>query len=165
MKIFHYCCKRLPWFLPVLLAGFLAGCGGGGQDPILGRVTVVLVPPAGAISPGTACAVAGPTIPTVTSTDPSNGNQFVTTSSTGVAGGGKLITAAFSLPMDPATINAASLALAPTGGSALIPASVTYNAATRVATLTTSSALSPNTAYTAVIFRNSCWCERCSARL
>lgn len=154
MKIFNSYCKQLMWFFALLLTAFTLGCGGGGgQDPILGGVTVVLVPPAGAIAPGGVCPVAGPTIPTVTSTDPTNGNQFVTTSTSGVAGGGKAVTATFSLPMAPATINSATFALAPTGGAALIPASVTYNPATRVATLTTSSALLANTAYTAVILQ------------
>lgn len=151
MKRFHSYSRPLTWFLALLLTALMSGCGGGGQDPILGGVTVVLVPPAGAITPGAACPVAGATIPTVTSTDPTNGNQFVTTSTSGVAGGGKLVTATFSLAMDPTTINAATFALAPTGGAALIPASVTYNAATRVATLTTSSALLANTSYTVVI--------------
>ena len=91
------------------------------------------------------------TIPTVTTTDPSNGNQLASNSTAGVAGGGKLVTASFSLPMNAASITSSSFALAPQGGAALVPASVTYNAATRVATLTTTSALLVNTSYAAVI--------------
>jgi hypothetical protein len=108
--------------------------------------------PAGAIIPGAVCtAAAGATIPTVTTSDPSNGNQFVTTSSSGVAASGKLITATFSLAMNAATINTTSFTLTPVGGAALTPASVAYNAGTKVATLTTAAALLPNTSYTAII--------------
>lgn len=87
----------------------------------------------------------------MTVTNPTNGNQLVTTSTSGVVNNGKLVTATFSEAMNAATINASSFKLAPTGGVALTPASVSYNAATKVATLTTSSALLANTAYTAVI--------------
>lgn len=149
-----------PWLMVLLLSAFAAGCGGGGggggRDPILGTdgAGITFVPPQGAnvIIPGAACPVAaGATIPTVTASDPSSGNQFATTSTNGVAGGGKLITATFSLAMDPATINPTSFILAPMGGAALVPASVSYNTATNVATLTTSSALRAGTSYTAVI--------------
>jgi Ice-binding-like/Bacterial Ig-like domain len=129
------------------------GGGGGGRDPILGTggATSVLVVPTGAIIPGSACTVAGATIPTVTATDPSNGNPSAPTSTAGVAAGGKAVTASFSLPMNAASINSTSFSLAPQGGAALVPASVSYNAATRVATLTTTSALLSNTSYSAVI--------------
>lgn len=143
--------KRLIWLTSALATLLLISCGGGGQDPILGGVTATLVPPPGAIVPGSVCPTAGPTIPTVTASDPTNTNQAATTSTSGVAGGGKAITATFSLPMDPSTITASSFAVAPTGGAALIPASVTYNAATRTATLTTATALLANTAYTVVV--------------
>jgi hypothetical protein len=106
-----------------------------------------LVVPAGAVAPG-ACPVDGPK---VTFTDPANGNLAVSTSTSGIANGGKLITATFSEAMNPATINAATFKLAPTGGNALTPASVGYTAASKVASLTTASALLANTAYTAVI--------------
>jgi hypothetical protein len=87
----------------------------------------------------------------VTSSDPTSGNQVAPTSTTGVAGGGRLITATFSLAMDSATISATTFTLTPVGGAALVPASVGYNTATRVATLTTSSALLAGTSYTAII--------------
>ena len=153
----------LPWIMSLLLIALAAGCGGG-SDPILGAggaaaggSSTIPGAPAGAITPGAvtpsaACsAVPGPLVPTVTSSDPTNGNQFATTSTTGVAGGGKLITATFSLPMNAATINATTFTLAPVGGAALVPASVSYDAVTRVATLTTSSALAPDTSFTAII--------------
>ena len=138
-------------FMAAVLAAFMAGCGSG--DEIFGTAGGGgALGGAGTIIPGAVCTVAaGPTIPTVTSSDPTSGNQFVTTSTTGVAGGGKLIIATFSLAMNAATINATTFTLAPVGGVVLVPASVSYNAATRVATLTTSSALLPNTSYTAII--------------
>ena len=137
-----------------MLSALAAGCGGGGggRDPILGTGgTIVFASPVNAIAPGAACPVAGASIPTVTQTDPADLNQTAPTSTTGVAGGGKAVTATFSQAMNPATINAATFSLAQTGGAALIPASVTYDDLSRVATLKTSSALATNTNYTAVI--------------
>jgi hypothetical protein len=87
----------------------------------------------------------------VTASDPTSGNQLVTTSTSGVAGSGKKITATFSLAMNAATINSTTFTLAPVGGAVLTPASVSYNASTKVATLTTSAALLPNTSYTAIM--------------
>ncbi|MDP3707419.1 MAG: ice-binding family protein [Polaromonas sp.] len=150
MKKFTGHSKTLSWSVAVLLTALAAGCGGGGRDPVLGADVskAVLVAPPGAIAPGAVCPVAGPS---VTVTNPANGNLAVTTSTSGVANNGKLVTATFSEAMNAATINAATFKLAPTGGIALVPASVSYNAANKVATLTTSSALMANTAYTAVI--------------
>jgi hypothetical protein len=144
---------RLTWSMALLLSVMATGCGGGSQDTILGAGSVgLLAAPPGAIVPGAFCAAAnGPTIPTVTASDPTNGNQAVSTGTSGAAGGGKLINATFSLAMNAASINATSFQLAPAGGSPLVPASVNYNAATKVATLATSSALLTNTSYTAVI--------------
>ena len=143
-----------PLMAALLMSALAAACGGGGgRDPILGTggATFISVTPPGAILPGASCPVAGATTPTVTTSDPSNGNQSASSSTAGIAGGGKLINATFSLPMNTATINAGSFVLAPQGGAALVPASVSYNAATRVATLTTTSALLVNTSYAAVI--------------
>lgn len=147
--------KPLMWFTALLLAVSAAGCGsgGGGQGAILGApVTPVSVAPAGSIIPGAVCTAAtGPTIPTVTVSDPTDGNQSATTSTSGVANAGKLITATFSIAMNPATINSTTFTLAPSGGPVITPASVTYNTTTHVATLTTTSALLANTAYLAII--------------
>lgn len=153
-----------PLLTALALSALAVGCGGGdgGRDPILGTggATLILAVPPGAVTPGISipgatnpvagCSVAGPA---VTVTDPTNGNQLVTTSTSDVANQGKLITATFSEAMNAATLNAASFKVAPTGGVALVPASVTYNEATKTATLATSSALLPDTAYTAVIER------------
>lgn len=153
MNKFENYSRGLTWLMTLLLSA-LAGCGGGGggQDPILGTgAGAIFTAPTNAIIPGAVCPAAGATIPTVTMSDPTSGNQFATTSTTGVANSGKLITATFSLAMNSATINAATFSLAPVGGALLIPASVSYNASTNVATLTTSSTLLANTSYTAVI--------------
>lgn len=157
MKNFDSYPRTPQWLLASALVVLLAACGGdGGRDAILGSggLGVAGIPgaPAGAILPGATCtAGAGPTIPTVTTSDPTSGNQFVPTSTTGVAASGKVVTATFSLAMNAATINATTFTLTPVGGAALTPASVTYNASTKVATLTTGAALLPNTSYTAVI--------------
>jgi hypothetical protein len=110
----------------------------------------------GAIIPGATCTIgSGPTIPTVTSSNPTDGNLLVTTSTTGVANSGKLITATFSLPMDPATINSATAPLTftlkeTTSGTAVL-GTVTMDASHTVATFTTTAALSPGISYTASI--------------
>lgn len=147
-----------PLLAALMLSAVAAGCGGGndaGRDPILGTggASAILVAPPGAILPGattlgSSCNVTGPR---VTATDPTNGNQLVTTSTSGTANSGKLVTASFNSAINPATVNAATFRLAPTGQVPLVPASVTYNAATKTATLITSSALLPNTPYTVVI--------------
>src|ERR1700736_1185688 len=109
------------------LGAVVAACGGG-QDPILGaNVTqAVLVAPAGAIVPpvvppvpppvGTPPVVPPPgTCPvTVTFTDPTNGNQTVATSTTGVATGGKRVLATLSGTVNAADINANTFKLAQT---------------------------------------------------
>ena len=155
MNKFEKCSRGLTWSMDLLIVALAAGCGGG-RDPILGvgATLVPFVPPTGAnvIAPGAVCpAAAGPTIPTVTTSDPTDGNQSASTSTTGVVGGGKLITATFDLAMNGASINATTFSLAPAGGAALIPASVNYDTATQIATLRTPSALLANTSYTAVI--------------
>jgi hypothetical protein len=155
--------------LPVSLTfgALLAGCGGG-QDPILGaNVTqAVLVAPAGAIVPPVIPPVPPPvgTPPvapapgtcqvTVTFTDPTNGNQATATSTTGVAGNGKRITATLGGTVDATTINSNTFKLAQTGQPPLTPASVGYDVNTQVASLTTSTALLPATDYTVVFTPN-----------
>ena len=78
--------------------------------------------------------------PTVTATSPANG-------ATGVSPGSAL-TATFSAAMDASTITSSTVQLL-TPSSAVVPATVTYNATTRVATLTPTSALATSTTYTA----------------
>jgi hypothetical protein len=145
-------------FVMLILSVFLiTGCGGGGGGDTghwlsssASPANAIIVPP-GSIIPGAVCTVAVDplTIPTVTSSSPTDGNLNATTSTAGVTG--KKITATFSLAMNAATINATTFYVGPAGGIVLIPASVTYNAVTKVATLETTDALLPNTAYTVVI--------------
>lgn len=147
--------KPLRWLTALLLAAFVAGCGG--TDPILGGGGVGVIPgaPAGAILPGGVCtAASGPTIPTVTSSNPISGNQSVS-----IGTGVKLITATFSMAMDPATINSATpgalstftIRDMTTGAGTIVPGTVAMNVANTIATFTTSAPLLANTSYTAVI--------------
>jgi hypothetical protein len=108
------------------------------------------------IVPGAVCSVdSGPTIPTVTVSDPTSGNQFATTSTAGVANNGKLITATFSLEMDPATIASVTAPLTftiiETATLNNVPGTVTLDATNKIATFTTDAALLPDTDYTASI--------------
>lgn len=151
--------KPLTWFMALLLSAFLAACGGGGGGGGTGAGAA-----ATSIAPGAVCSAAGATIPTVTASEPSNGNQFASIS-TG-AGPGKLITASFSLVMDPATINSApagtllTFTVKETVSGANVPGTVAMNAApvlpdtlpaNLVATFTTTAALSASTSYTVTI--------------
>jgi hypothetical protein len=158
--------KRIPRpalaALSLIVGALAAGCGGG-QDPILGSsvTQAVLVVPGGAVVPPVVPPVTPPVgtppvVPTgtcpaaVTFTDPTNGNLTVATSTTGVAGGGKRVTAMLSGTVNAADINAASFRLAQSGQPPLTPASVGYDANTRVAALSTSAALLPATDYIVV---------------
>src|SRR5450759_4204066 len=99
-------------FMLILSVFLITGCGGGGEVQTghwlpPGDTGVPGTTPPGAVIPG-ACTVTGATIPTVTSSDPTSGNQNVTTSTAGETGGGKLIIAFFSLAMDPLTIESAT---------------------------------------------------------
>ena len=109
-----------------LLSAVVAGCGGNDLNPILG-------------SPGFAVA------PTVTATTPIDTTPVVT----GVAAG-STVTATFSKPMTAATITTTSFSLACPAGTPTA-ATVAYAATTRIATLTPTVALPPNTLCTATI--------------
>lgn len=153
---FSYKLKNYSAGTLAILTATLLGCGGGGdgRDPILGA-NVALVPAPAPVPvpapPGGTCASPTPAMPTVTQSNPTNGNQFAATSTSGVAGGGAAIAATFSLPMNAATITAANFSLTPAASPALTPASVSYDAVARVATYTTASALLPNTVYNVVV--------------
>jgi hypothetical protein len=77
--------------------------------------------------------------PTVSSTNPING-------ATGVA----IITATFSESMNASTITTSTFTVSGPGPTP-VAGTVTYNASTRIATFTPTSALAPSTAYTATI--------------
>jgi WD40 repeat protein len=80
------------------------------------------------------------TPPTVTATTPTNGASGVSTNST--------VTATFSEAIDPTTINGTTFELRDPANT-LVPATVTYNGTSKVATLTPSAALAATTTYTA----------------
>ncbi len=82
------------------------------------------------------------TPPTVTATSPVNGASNVQVSSA--------VTATFNESIDPATVTAANFELR-NAASVLIPTSVSYNAGTRVATLTPSALLPGTTTLTATV--------------
>jgi Domain of unknown function (DUF4082)/Bacterial Ig-like domain/Bacterial Ig domain len=82
------------------------------------------------------------TAPTVTASSPVNGASSVPVNSA--------VTATFNESIDPATVTAANFELR-NAASALIPASVSYNAGTRVATLTPSALLPGTTTLTATV--------------
>lgn len=140
--------------MTALLSAMAAGCGEG--DPILGSNgasaagPVVVGTP---IIPGAVCPTASLTIPTATASNPTDADQSVTTSTSGVAGGGKLIVADFSLPMDPLTIDSPLLTftLKQTLAGTDAPGTTALNAAGTTATLTTAAALQPGISYTATI--------------
>jgi hypothetical protein len=147
----------LRWLTALLVSSFLAACGsGGGGDSGITAVTYVI--------PGATCSIADPTIPTVTASEPSDGNQFASVS-TG-AGPSKLITATFSLAMDPASLNSSpagtltTMSIKESISGIDVPGTVAMNTvgggpapllANLVATFATTVALSGSTAYTVTI--------------
>ena len=163
---------NVSWCGTLLMTALISGCGGGagGRDPVLGigNATVSpLVPPPGSVPPGggiippdgniipsppgNPCPSAQPDAPTITATNPTNGNQSASTSTAGAPGNGKFVEATFSRDMNSSSLNNMTFSLAPTGSPAITPTMVTYSASTRVATLATPSALLSNTNYTVVI--------------
>ena len=140
---------RPPMFMALLFAALLAGGG-------IGRVFAA-VDPGVTVAPGTLVGAA--TEPTVISSSPSNRATSVPTStnSSNNVVTGTVVTATFSQPMDPATISSSSagdlltFAVKETTGND-VPGTVVMNEANTVATFTpTSSALNPNTSYTATV--------------
>ena len=140
---------KQPMFMALLFAALL---GGG----VIGTVFAA-VEPGVTVAPGTLVGAA--TEPTVISSSPSNRATNVPTSTntsdnvvTGTA-----VTATFSQLMDPETVNSSSpgnlltFTVTETNGND-VPGTVVMNAANTVATFTpTSSALKPNTSYTATV--------------
>ena len=153
MNRFQSLFKPLTWFMTLLLAAFVAGCGGGGGGSSGVSLTaapgVTVAPDAVGIAGGTA------TDPTVISSSPINGATNVPTSHNAVTG--TRVTAIFSQPMDPATINSSpagtllTFTLKETTGNN-VSGTVAMNAAKTVATFTpTAFALNTNTSYTATV--------------
>jgi len=129
---------KLPMFMAILFAALLATSG-------IARAFA-------AAAPGAA------TEPTVISSSPSNWATNVPTSLNDSDNtlSGTIVTATFGQPMDPATLNSSAenlstFTLRETAGSN-VPGTVVMSEANTVATFTpTSSALSPNTSYTATV--------------
>ncbi len=146
-------------FMAMLLPLLLAGCpGDGGGSGSGGSGSLALL---GAVIPGPAGSPgASTTDPTVISSTPINGATNVATSinsATNVVTA-TVLTATFSQPMDPATINSSpagtllTFTLLETTGSVNVPGTVAMNGANTVATFTpTAAALAANTSYTAVV--------------
>jgi hypothetical protein len=123
--------KRRIRLIAILSLVFAAGCG----DPDKNG---------GSISAGGGGVATSPaTAPTVIRVTPLNGNV-------GVCPNTAIISATFSKAMNPATINTSTFTLAGPGGTS-VTGTVTYVAATNVATFTPSSPLALNTVYTATI--------------
>ncbi len=91
----------------------------------------------------TTAAAPDTTPPTVTSTSPADGATNVAVPTN--------VTATFSEAMDASTINGTTFTLKITSGGAAVAGTVTYNAGTKTATFTPTSALSNSTGYTATI--------------
>ena len=117
--------STLGWF-PMLLVAFVAGCGGGSLDPILGTPAIGIAP-------------------RVTATSPVASTPVVT----GVASNSRVF-ATFSKPMAGATLTPASFTLACPGGMP-VSAGVAYDVATGVATLTPAAPLAVGTLCLATI--------------
>jgi hypothetical protein len=134
---------KLSVFTALLFAFVLAGGG-------LGRVFAA-VHSGITVAPGTP--VGATTEPTVISSIPSNNATHVPTSTNNSYNlvTGTAVSATFSQPMDPATINVLTFTVKETTGNN-IPGTVLLSEANTVATFTpTLSTLSPNTSYTATL--------------
>ncbi|MEP7056364.1 MAG: ice-binding family protein [Caldimonas sp.] len=117
----------------VLCASLVAGCGGGGLDPILGTQVAAIIG-----------APTDTTRPTVTLTVPAAAAANVATNSR--------ITAVFSEDMAPATLSATAFTLTNTTLGTAVSGAVTYSGAARTATFTpTGGTLASNTLFTATI--------------
>ncbi len=110
------------WFTALLLLSTITGCG----DP-----------------DKKAIATSSTTSPTVMLVTPANGN-------TGLCSTTAITSATFSKAMNPATITTSTFTVTAPGGAS-VAGTVSYAAATNIATFTPSSALASNTAYTATI--------------
>jgi Ice-binding-like/Bacterial Ig-like domain len=140
---------KLPMFIALVFAALLAGGG-------IGRV-IAAVAPGVTVAPGTL--VGAETEPTVISSSPGDraANVPISTNSGDNVVTGAAVTAIFSQPMDPATVSSSWAGILHTftvteANGNDIPGTVVMNDANTVATFTpTSSALNPNTSYTATV--------------
>ena len=132
-----------PMFMALLFAALLAGGG-------IGRAFAAVAPGV-TVAPGTLVGAA--TEPTVISSSPSNRATNVPTStntSDNVVTGTE-VTATFSQLMDPESVNSLTFTVRESNGHD-VPGTIVMNDANTVATfIPTSSALNPNTSYTATV--------------
>lgn len=157
MNRFESVKNPLTWFIALLLAVVVAGCGGSSGS-------AAVAAPAAPATSTTVLPGAG-TSPTVLSTSPTNGDISVPTSSNSTIAAanntvtGKLVTATFSAVMDPTTITPVGVfTLKATIAGTNVAGTVTMNAANTmghaanmVATFKPTAALTPNTGYTATV--------------
>jgi len=140
--------SRPPMLIALLFTALIAACGTG---RVFAAVGSSVVAPGVALAPGTLVGAASE--PTVISSSPSNRAVTVPTSTntsnnvvTGTA-----VTATFSQPMDPATVNLLTFTVNEATGNS-VPGTVIMNEANTEATfMPTSSALNPNTSFTATV--------------
>ena len=116
---------------------------GNGSHKALFAVFLLLIAATGCNDPDKNGGGSNLTPPTVTFVTPANGDV-------GVCPTVAIISATFSKAMNPATINTTTFTLAGPGGTN-VPGSVSYSAATNVATFTPTSSLALNTMYAATI--------------
>src|SRR5580692_5137905 len=112
------------WVPAFLLVAVMAGCSDPDKHAVTGNPGNPLTPP------------------TVTAVTPPNGTTLVCPNTA-------IITATFSKPMNPATLTTTSFTL--TSGGASVSGTVSYVAATMIATFTPSAALAASTTFTATI--------------
>ncbi|HUX81917.1 MAG TPA: Ig-like domain-containing protein [Halothiobacillus sp.] len=138
--------RPLPWLSALLLTALLAGCGGGGKDPILGAGGAVQAQqptPAPVVVPPTP----DTTRPSVSSTVPATSTPGPTNIAPNSA-----IVAVFSEAMAPASVTAAGTFALSCAAPCVTPTgAVTYDAGSDTATFTPSAALANATTYTATI--------------
>lgn len=156
MNRFNYKRNVRPWMMASLMVATLAACGGGDNETNFASASKSVFA-SNAVQARAPDAYA--TGVTVLSATPSDGATNVPTSinSSNNIVSGTTVSANFSQPMDPATINS------PLAGSLLtftlqdsignnVPGTVAMNAANTVATFTpAASALNPNTSYSATV--------------
>jgi hypothetical protein len=154
--------KARVWFVASLVAGLMAGCGGdGGGSGSAGANPNGSVPPGAIAVPGAAGTPgASATDPTVGSSNPANSATNVPTSTNGSNNvvTGTQLSATFTQPMNPATLNSSpagtlgTFTLRETASGTNVPGTVAMNAANTIATFTpTAAALATNTSYTATV--------------
>ena len=128
--------KSRVWLIPASVVALVAGCGGGGLDPILGSPGIGMAP---------TIAVGDSTRPTVIAVSPAPAAPAAATNTK--------LSATFSEDMAAGTITASSFTLRNTTLGTAVAGSVSYSTASRTATFTPAApgTLASNSAFTATI--------------